>query len=190
VLEGWDGLSPNERSLTSNQKAILCSSHRPDHGLSTAWEPSSAPSPHALSSFPPRVPPRGPYSVLSSSAISSVGCWRLRTWYQGLPLVHHLPCVVSGLTQPDAYQGPRGKRAQSSRICPPRAPELWQDTGSFPPLSFPHSHSPTESLLYTVILMIVFGSLASKTFKDHWSMHSDIAHSTWPTWKHKIRCFP
>ena len=31
---------------------------------------------------------RGPYSVLSSSAISSVGCSRLRTWFWGLPLVH------------------------------------------------------------------------------------------------------
>ena len=45
------------------------------------------------------------YSVLSSSAITSVGCQRLRTWYLGLPLVHHLLCGVSGLAQPDAHQG-------------------------------------------------------------------------------------
>jgi hypothetical protein len=55
-------------------------------------------------------PPWGPYSVPSSSAVSSMGCQRLRTWYQGLSLVHHLPCGVSGFTQPDAHQGPRGKR--------------------------------------------------------------------------------
>lgn len=49
--------------------------------------------------------PQGPYSVLSSSALSSVGCRRLGTWYLGLPLVHHPPCGVSGLTQPDTHPG-------------------------------------------------------------------------------------
>ena len=51
MLERWDGLSPNELHLTSHQKAILCSSHRPDQGLSHVWESSSAPSPPAFSSL-------------------------------------------------------------------------------------------------------------------------------------------
>ena len=110
MLKGWDGLSPNEPRLTSCQKAILCFSHWPDQGLWPVWEPSSAPSPPALSSFPSRgqVPPRSPYSVLSSSAISSVGCWRLKTWYLGLPFVHHLLW---------------GQWSNTAR-CPPRA--LWK----------------------------------------------------------------
>ena len=122
MLERWDGLSPKELHLTSHQKAILCSSHRPDQGLSPLWEPSSAASPPTVSSFHPRVQvlPQGPYSVLSSSAISSVGCQRLRTWYLGLPLVHHPPCGVSGLTQPDAHPGPSGKcpAALPASACP------------------------------------------------------------------------
>ena len=32
---------------------------------------------------------------------------------------------------------------QSSRTHPPRAPELWGDTGSLPFPSFPHTHSPS-----------------------------------------------
>lgn len=78
--------------------------------------------------------PRVPNSVLSLSTISSVGCQRL-------PLVHQPPCGVSGLIQPDAHLGQRRKHAQSSRICPPRTPELWRDTGSLPLPSFPHTHS-------------------------------------------------
>ena len=68
------------------------------------------PSPSAL--FPylqDQVAPWGPYSVLSASAVSRVGCRRLRTWYRGLLLVHHPPSGVSGLTQPDAHLGLRGK---------------------------------------------------------------------------------
>ena len=51
----------------------------------------------------------GPYSVLSSSAVFSMGFQRLRTWYWGLPLIHPPPCGVSGFTQPDTHQGPLGK---------------------------------------------------------------------------------
>jgi hypothetical protein len=77
----------------------------------------------------------GPLFCSQLIAVSSVGCQRLRTWYLGLPLVHHLPCGVSGLTQLDAHPGPCGKRAQSSRVCLPRAPELWRfsPTPFFPP---------------------------------------------------------
>jgi hypothetical protein len=42
-----------EQSLTSHQKATLCSSHGPDQGLSPAWEPSSAARPpHPCSLLP------------------------------------------------------------------------------------------------------------------------------------------
>ena len=109
-----------------------------------------SPSPPALSSniSGAECHPWGPYSLLSSSAISSVECRRLRTWYWGLPLVHPLPCGVSGLTQPDAH--PR---------CPPGA--TWKASSS-PPMStcpehlnsdqrqalslpiYPYVHAPAE----------------------------------------------
>ena len=50
--------------------------------------------------------------------------WRLRTWYLELPLVHHLPCEVSDLTQPGAHPGPHEKCLAVLR-CPPN-----QTTGS------------------------------------------------------------
>jgi hypothetical protein len=145
MLEWWDRLSPKEPCLTSLQKAILCSSHGPDQGLSPLWEPSSAASPPCLSSLHPwgQVLQGVLYSVLSSSAVSSMGCQRLRTWYLELPLVHHPLCGVSGLTQPDAHLGLHGKREQFSRVSSPRAREPWRATVSFLLPSFSHTHSPT-----------------------------------------------
>jgi hypothetical protein len=55
------------------------------------------------------VSPQGPYSVLSSSVVSRVGCQRLGTWCLELPLVHHLPSGVSGFTQPDTHPRPYGR---------------------------------------------------------------------------------
>jgi hypothetical protein len=68
---------------------------------------------------PPLLLSWGPYSVLSSSPPYSVwdAMLRLRNLYLGLPLVHHLPCGVSGLTQPDAHRGPCGK-CQTVLPCP------------------------------------------------------------------------
>jgi hypothetical protein len=94
---------------------------------------------------PPFVPgaqchPGVPYSVLSSSAISSVGWWKLGTWCLGLPLVHHPPSWDQWLHT--ARYPPWGHVEslwQSSHIFRPRAPELWWDTG-FLPLPFPHTH--------------------------------------------------
>ena len=108
-------------------------------------QPSSAPSSPALYSLnlQDQVPLHGPYSVLISSTISSVGCWTLRTWYMGLPLVHHPLCGVSGSTQPDVHLGLHGKHEQSSYTCLPRAPKLWWDTGSLPLSYFPHTLGPT-----------------------------------------------
>ena len=70
-----------------------------------------------------------------------MGCQRLRTWYQGLPLVHPPLCGVSGFTQPDAHPGLHGKYLAVLQ-CLPGLPtlELWQDVGSLPPLS-PYTHS-------------------------------------------------
>ena len=110
-------------------------------------QPSSAPSSPALYSLnlQDQVPLHGPYSVLISSTISSVGCWTLRTWYMGLPLVQHPLCGISGSKQPDTHLGLRGKHAWSSYTCLPRAPELWQDTGSLSLSYFPHTHDPAYS---------------------------------------------
>ena len=98
LLHTWEALQPNCNQIhtvtkikkkTSRQKAILCSSPGPDQGLLLAWEAFSDPSPRLLLLLAPKpVPPRGPHSVLSSSGVSSVGCWRLGTWCLGLPLVH------------------------------------------------------------------------------------------------------
>jgi hypothetical protein len=121
-------LSPKEPSLTSHQKAILCSSHRPDQGLSPEWEPSSAlsPSPLLLSSLGPSATP-GPYSVLCSFAVSSLGCRRPRIWYLGLPLVYHPLCGVSGFLQ----QTPTGGRVESVNSPPPTTrPEHWISGGT------------------------------------------------------------
>jgi hypothetical protein len=98
------------------------------------------PSPSAL--FPylqDQVAPWGPYSVLSASAVSRVGCRRLRTWYRGLLLVHHPPSGVSGLTQPDAHLGLRGKHP----AVLPHMPA--QSTGTLVGCW----HSPTPLFLHT-----------------------------------------
>jgi hypothetical protein len=97
------------------------------------------------------VLPQGPYSVLSSSVISIVGCQRLSTWYQGLPLVHPRLCGVSGFIQPDAHRAPHGK-------CPAvLLPQPAQRTGtrvghghSLPPTSSPTPMAPqgrTQSIV-------------------------------------------
>jgi hypothetical protein len=105
----------------------------------------------------------GPYSILRSSTISSVGCWRLRTWYLGLPLVHHPSCGVSGLTQPDAHLGPRV-------ICPAVLPFLpiqntgiLADTGS---LLLPSS--PTPMALQCCFLNFFLSLFILCIEKDHW----------------------
>ena len=97
-------------------------------------------SPCPLPLSPGRVPPQGPYSVLSSSALSSVGCQKLRTWYLGLPLVHHPLCGVSGLTQPDAHLGPHGKH--SSGLCHLPAQITGTLVGHGHTLLLPSSHTP------------------------------------------------
>ena len=124
------------------------------------WEPPSAPPPLSpcflfpyLWSLVPLwglVLPRGPYSVLSSSAISSMGCQRLRTWYQGLPLVHPLPCGVSGFTQPDAHPGLHGKHPAILRRLPA------QSTGTLARRGlclFPLSLTPTAPQFFTIKIM-------------------------------------
>ena len=62
-----------------------------DQGLSPAWEPL-----YPCPLFPYLwgiVLLQGYSSVLIFSAVSSVGCWRLRTWYGGCPLTtsHQMP---------------------------------------------------------------------------------------------------
>jgi hypothetical protein len=143
MIEWWDRLSPNKSRLTSHKKATLCSSHGPDQELLPVWEPSSTPSSPALSFLWPwgSVPPQGPHSVLSSSAVSRVGCQRLGTWCLELPLVHHLPSGVSGFTQPDTHPRPYGKHpavfphlpAQSTKtLAGPEASQcVWFSTASF-----------------------------------------------------------
>jgi hypothetical protein len=77
-----------------------------DQRLPPSWEPLSL-CPLPISPGP-RVSPWGPYSVLSSSAVSSVGCQRLRTWYGGCPVVHPPPHHVGSV---DSHKQP-------SSVCP------------------------------------------------------------------------
>jgi hypothetical protein len=101
--------------------------------------------------------PWSPRSVLSSSAVSCVGRWRLGTRCQDCPLstTRRVGSVTSHSRRPP---GPRGKRVQSSCVCPPRALELWRESGSLLLLSFPHTHSPTSKL--TLYLASSWGPMA------------------------------
>ena len=101
--------------------------------------------PSALSPLFPG-PSAAPGAPILFSALFSMGCWRLRTWYQGLPLVHPTPCGVTGFTQPDAYQGCVESSRQSSCICLPRAQELWPDASAL--ALFPYTHSPAGFVMY------------------------------------------
>jgi hypothetical protein len=94
-----------------------------------------------------------PYSVLSSSAISSIGCRRLRTWYRGCSLSTPLPCGVSSFTQPDA-PGPVESVQQSSHIHPPRAQELWLDVDSLPPCFSPTPTAPQVLCWFSKVVVI------------------------------------
>jgi hypothetical protein len=153
VLGRWKRLSSNELLLTSHQKAFLCSSHRLDQRLTPAWEPPSSPSPPDLSSFPlwGQVSPWGRYSVLSSSAISSMGCQRLRTWYGGCPLSNpcHVGSVASHRQMPT--QGHVESIWQSSRIHLPRAQELWLDMGSLSLPTLPLHPQPSTQPPWTQV---------------------------------------
>jgi hypothetical protein len=90
------------------------------------------------------VPPQGPYSVLSSSAISSGGCQRLRTWYLELSLVHTQLCGVSSFTQPDAQPGLHGKHLTVFLCMPTQSTGTLARCGFFPFPIFPHTHGPTD----------------------------------------------
>ena len=140
MLGQWYRLSSNEPLLTSQWKSFLYSSQGPDLGLLPAWEPLSlCPLPESPG---PRVSPWSPYSVLSSSAVSSVGCQRLRTWYRGAA-PWQLP-TVWGQWLHTARCPPKAHMEsvwQSSHILLPRAWELWRDGGHFLPL--PSSPTPT-----------------------------------------------
>ena len=88
--------------------------------------------------------PQDPYSVLSSSAISRMGCQRLRTWYGGCPL--STPCHVGSVASHSQMptQGQVESVQQSSRVCLSRTQELRPDSGSLPS---PLSPTPTAQHL-------------------------------------------
>ena len=136
MLEQWDKFSPKEQCLTSCQKAILYSSHRPDQGLLPVWKPSSVPLPSPPFGPGPSAAWGGVYSVLSSSLVSSVGCWRLGTWCLGLPLVHHPPSWSQWLRtarhplgaawkacgRPPAPTRPEHRNSGGTRVLSPLSP--------------------------------------------------------------------
>jgi hypothetical protein len=137
--------------LTSHQKVFLCCIHGLDYGLLPAWEPLSASSLPALSSLISGASaPRGPLfcSQLCDSAVSSLGCWRLRTWYLGLPLVHHQPCGVSGL---HSQVNPPGGVLHEKHVQSPASacPEHWNSGRT---RALPHSSlSPTSTAPHYII---------------------------------------
>jgi hypothetical protein len=98
LLHTWEALQPNCNQIHTITK--IKKKKKPP-----ARRPSCAPAPdltkdsrsrgkHSVTPLPDfssfwsrsPVPPRGPHSVLSSSVVSSVGCWRLGTWCLELPL--------------------------------------------------------------------------------------------------------
>ena len=92
----------------------------------------------------PLLSSRISYSVLIFSAISSVGCWRLRTWYQGLLLVHSLLCGVSGFTQLDVHLGSDGKSPAVLLLLPAQSTGTLAGCGLPPSLLYPYTYSPTS----------------------------------------------
>ena len=156
LLHTWEALQPNCNQIHTITK-IKKKKKRP------ARRPSCAPAPdltkdsrsrgkHSVTPLPDfssfwsrsPVPPRGPHSVLSSSVVSSVGCWRLGTWCLGLPLVHHRRVGSLASHSQTPTRGRMESMRHSSHVRLPRAPERWQDAGSFPLPSFSHTHGPAE----------------------------------------------
>ena len=184
LLHTWEALQPNCNQIhtvtkikkkTSRQKAILCSSPGPDQGLLLTWEAFSDPSPRLLLPLAPKpVPPRGPHSVLSSSRVSSVGCWRLGTWCLELPLstTHRVGSVPSqGQT---ATRGHVESVLQSSRSCLPRAMELWPEASSLPLPSFPH----TDGTAGDDLALTMFGVLSLTNLLSQHPVESRRTHHT------------
>ena len=92
LLHTWEALQPNCNQIhtvtkikkkTSRQKAILCSSHGPDQGLSSVWEPSSAPYPLPSPPFISDVKccPRAPilFSAPPLYPVWDAGGWKAGT---------------------------------------------------------------------------------------------------------------
>lgn len=100
MLGGWDRLSPNEPCLVFHQ-TFLCSSHRPDLGLSPAWEPLSL-CPLSCNSGAEAVAP-------GSLVLGAATC---------PPPPHPHRVGSSGFTQPDAHLGPSGKRPAGCGLSP------------------------------------------------------------------------
>ena len=140
-MEGLPTLQPR-----TGLRALACMKNHP-----------APPSPPAF--FPysrGQVLPWGSYSVLSSSTVSSVRCRRLRTWYLGLPLVHHLPCGVSGLTQPDAHPGPCGNRLAVLPHLPTQSTRTLVGHGHSPTPLFPTHPRPSTLWLICKCHMLSF----------------------------------
>jgi hypothetical protein len=57
------------------------------------------------------------------------------------------PAVWGKWLDTGAHLGPHGKHAQSSRVCPLRALELWWDVGFLPFPFFPYTHSPAMMIM-------------------------------------------
>ena len=131
--------------LTSRQKAFL---HGPDQGVSPKWEPPSALSPCPL--LPSALGPSFCSALLWCPAVS------------GMPQTENLlprtaPCGPEWLAGSVAShsQTPTPGRVESewlsSRVHPPRAPELWWDAGFLPLPLFPHAHCPAGPHAHTII---------------------------------------
>jgi hypothetical protein len=65
-----------------------------------------------------------------------------------------------GFLQPDTYPGPHWKLAESSSVCPLRAPELWWDVGFLPLLLFPHTRCSTWGCMCTWVTVCVCAALS------------------------------
>ena len=142
MLEGWDGLSPNEPYLTSCQKAILCSSHGPVQGLLPKWKPSSATSTPALSFL----------HIRAECCPGPLLCFQL-LFQCGMLEVENLVPRAAPCPPPTVWDqwlntarcppGPCGKRVQFSNVCSPRAPELWWEWVLSHSTLYPHTHRLT-----------------------------------------------
>ena len=105
-----------------------------------------------------------PLSLCPLSHNSGAEGVTLGLWYRGLPLVHPPPSGVSSFTQPDAHQGPSGKRP-AVLLCLPAQNTgtlagLWLSPSPLSPYTPQHTHTYTHTTSdlqsYTSYLFFAF----------------------------------
>lgn len=140
------------------------------------WEPHSAPPLTALP-FPSRAEGHHRAPILFSAPPLDMGCRRLRTWYLGLPLVHHLSYGVSGLTQPNAHLGLCGKCSGSPPASARPEPRNSGGTWTLSPTPLPLHPQPRSKHpgVYHIHVSYTIPNLELLCFVSKCQLHSGLS---------------